>query len=137
MYLCYFSANNLFAPGLQRVFIHPSSLNFNATSFGNCFIMYGDRQFTSKAFLRETTEVSAFPILFFGGAMVANYSIGLVTIDGWLRFSAPGRIVALVQGLREAVDSILEMKIVDPSFDIYSSLPLQVAVRLILSDGMG
>ena len=41
--------------------------------------------------------MSAFPLLFFGGKLEARYLEGTVTVDGWIRFSAPGKIVALIQ----------------------------------------
>jgi len=130
------SDDNISTEGLQRVFIHPSSVNFNATSFANSFLIYADRQFTTKPYLRDTTEVTAYPILFFGGTLVPNYTSGLVTIDGWLHFSSPGRVVALIEGLRQALDELLDKKIENPSLDIYSSAALKVVVRLISTDGL-
>ena len=128
--------DNISITGLQRVFIHPSSVNFHAASFANSFLVYGDRQFTTKPYLRDTTEVTAFPILFFGGTLISNYASGLVTIDGWLHFSAPGRVVALIEGLRQAVDELLDRKIENTALDIYCSKALKAVVKLIATDGL-
>ena len=122
--------------GLQRVWVHPSSVNFHTVSFGGSFVIYSDRQITSKPYLREISEVTAYPILFFGGSLEPNYSTGLVTIDRWIRFSAPGKIVALVQGIRDTLDQLLDSKIADPSIDIFSNSALQAVVKLISSDGI-
>ena len=69
--------------------------------------------------------------------MRTNFASGEVTIDGWLRFAAPGRVVALVQGLRSEVDRLLARKMQDPSFDLHSSAVLEVMARLVASDGLG
>jgi ATP-dependent RNA helicase DHX57 len=78
---------------LFRVFLHPSSCNFDNFRFKESnFIMYGERQLVtypgstdSKVFLRDTTEASAFALLFFGGQLQADYTEGTVTVDGWIR----------------------------------------------------
>ncbi len=91
--------------GMYRVFIHPSSVNFSNTSFGaSNFILYGETslatnlgQISSKSYVRDVTEVSVFPLLFFGGKLEAQYLHGTLTVDGWMRFSASGKLVALLQ----------------------------------------
>lgn len=85
-----------------RVFLHPSSCNFDNFSFKESnFVMYGERQLVtyptsnsnngggggtdSKVFLRDTTEAPAFALMFFGGELQADYAEGTVTVDGWIR----------------------------------------------------
>jgi len=129
--------------GMLRVFIHPSSINFDNASFQSSpFVLYGERQLSAnamseRAYIRDTTEVTAFPLLFFGGKLEAQYAEGTVTVDGWIKFSAPGRLVALVQALRRAVDSLLLRKMADPSVDLNGSVELAAACRLLASGGMG
>ena len=41
----------------------------------------------------------------------------------FIRFTAPGRIVAIIQEVRRAFDGILQSKFEDPSLDI-SALPV-------------
>jgi hypothetical protein len=141
--------------GLSRVFIHPSSLNFSNTSFHpSNYVLYGERQLSvtpgsgssnssnkdgtplGKAYIRDVSEVSPFPLLFFGGKLEAQYLQGTVTVDGWLRFSAPGRIVALVQALRRALDSLLLEKISDPLRDISTARELDAVCQLLATDGL-
>jgi len=129
---------------LLRVFIHPSSVNFDNARFqASPFVLYGERQLATnasassdKAYIRDTTEVTAFPLLFFGGKLEAQYSEGTVTIDGWIKFSAPGRLVALVQALRRAVDALLLRKIADPSFNLGESVELAACCKLLAGGGM-
>ena len=129
---------------LLRVFIHPSSVNFDNARFqASPFVLYGERQLATnasassdKAYIRDTTEVTAFPLLFFGGKLEAQYSEGTVTIDSWIKFSAPGRLVALVQALRRAVDALLLRKIADPSFNLGESVELAACCKLLAGGGM-
>jgi hypothetical protein len=130
---------------MQRVFLHPSSVNFSNINFrASNFVLYGERQLvvqpasdTYKLFLRDTTEVTAFALLFFGGKLETQFLDGIVTIDGWIRFSATGRIVALVQAIRRAFDQLLEDKILRPDMDISASPVLDVTCQLLETDGLG
>ena len=83
---------NFSTKGLQRVFIDPSSVNFRNTSYQRSnFLLYGTRYMQTvgtqeaKLVLRDITEVAAFPLLFFGGSLEAQYLAGTITIDGWIR----------------------------------------------------
>lgn len=69
-------------------------------------------------YLRDSTVVSPFPLLFFGGELTVNHADGIVTIDGWIQMKAPARIAVLINQLRKAVDRSLESKIVNPHSQI-------------------
>ena len=85
--------------GQQRVFLHASTANYSNSAFRESnFVMYGERQLVtyinqgagntgseSKVYLRDTSEVTAFALLFFGGKLEADYTDGTVTVDGWIR----------------------------------------------------
>uniref|UniRef100_A0A7S3M923 RNA helicase n=1 Tax=Spumella elongata TaxID=89044 RepID=A0A7S3M923_9STRA len=127
----------------HRVFLHPSSVNFDNSVFKESnFLMYGERQLVtytnnntgnqeSKIYLRDTTEASAFALLFFGGVLEVEYSDGIVTVDGWIRFTAPGRIVAIIQEMRKAFDQILQSKFEDPSLDISTAPVVELTCQLL------
>lgn len=57
----------------------------------------------------------------------------------WLsffRFSAPGRIAALVGALRSSLDAVLSAKLANPSYDLTDSAALHLATDLLESDGL-
>jgi len=120
----------------ERVFIHPSSMNFIVTSYSCPWIVYHELVRTSKAFLRDTTECSAYALLLFGGDLKVESSNNLIWIDGYVRLSANARIGALIGGLRGKIDDILSLKIADPACDISSSIEMKLIVQLIVSDGL-
>mmetsp|Transcript_8127 Transcript_8127/g.11198 ORF Transcript_8127/g.11198 Transcript_8127/m.11198 type:complete len:109 (-) Transcript_8127:38-364(-) len=91
----------------------------------------------SKILLRDITEITPFPLLFFGGRLETQFLGGTISIDGWIRLSAPGRVVALVQAARAELDTLLLSKIRDPDRDLHSSGLLQLICRLFDTDGLG
>ena len=121
----------------ERVFMHPSSANFAVGSFNCPWLVYHDLVRTSKAFLRDATECSAYSLLLFGGKLEVQASKGLIVVDDWVRLAANARIGALIGGLRRKVDELLARKVEDPSFDIAGTVEMKLIVNLIVSDGLG
>ena len=88
---------NYSTSGLQRVFLHSSSINYTNASFrGSNFLLYGERQRmvvhnhsgpypNYKIILRDVTEVSAFALLFFGGRLESKFLDGTILVDSWIR----------------------------------------------------
>lgn len=52
------------------------------------------------------------------------------------RFSAPGRIAALVQALRREFDNLMDKKIAEPNFDLSGSEALRLTIQLLTTDGI-
>ena len=88
--------------GYQRVFIHPSSINYKNNSFKySSYLLYSEKMITAanqkaleqaKIYIRETTEPTVYSLLLFGGVMEVNYQEQLITIDGWIRLALGQRI---------------------------------------------
>jgi len=136
--------NSTSIDGMYRVFIHPSSIHFANTSFGQSqYVMYGETRLNaapgreSKSMIQDLTEVSAYPLLFFGGKVEGQYLQGTITVDGWLKFSASGKLVALIQSLRRALDALLTEKIENPGVNHQNSPVLRVVCEMLNSvDGL-
>jgi hypothetical protein len=47
--------------------------------------LYSSCHVTSHAFVSVLSEVGAYPLLFFGRQVAADYASGTVTIDGWIK----------------------------------------------------
>jgi hypothetical protein len=86
------------------------------------YLLYGSLSSSSPSLpplLREVTEVSPYALLFLGGgaqvdAIEAQYLQGTATIDTWIKFNVPGRVVALILSLRQSLDAFLQLKINQP-----------------------
>eukprot|EP00041_Stephanoeca_diplocostata_P038922 m.1568132 g.1568132 ORF g.1568132 m.1568132 type:complete len:108 (-) comp25295_c0_seq54:2961-3284(-) len=83
----------------------------------------------------DSTMVSPFAILFFGGDLVVDHSKGTIAADGWLKMSAPGRIAVLVNQLRKGVDLALIKKIDNPAVDIQQDACIQALVTMLRTEG--
>ena len=89
------NVHDIHTHNLQRVFIHPTSVNFHNTLHKiNNYVLYGDSQVVQsnsngvgqvKAYLRDVSEVSALSIMLFGGKLKAQYLDGTVTVDDWIK----------------------------------------------------
>jgi ATP-dependent RNA helicase DHX57 len=121
----------------QRVYIHPSSINFKVGNYNCPFLVYNSLVTTSKPFLRDITECSTYAMLLFGGPIEVQASKGILVIDGWAQLSANARIGTLVGGLRKRVDSLLLSKISNPMTELSSTVEMKIIVQLIKTDGLG
>ncbi|GAV86513.1 DEAD domain-containing protein/Helicase_C domain-containing protein/HA2 domain-containing protein/OB_NTP_bind domain-containing protein [Cephalotus follicularis] len=100
--------------GRREVHIHPSSVNSNFKAFEHPFLVFLEKVETTKVFLRDTTIITPFSILLFGGSINVQHQTGLLTIDGWLNLTAPAQTAVLFKELRLTLHSILEELIRKP-----------------------
>lgn len=116
------------------------------------FLAYSEIVRTSKAFVRDSTEASPYALLIAAKSLKVIHPTGggaggqshhnqhgilLLDEEGWIRFSAVGRIAALVNALKKRVEILLEEKVGNPEVDVASSMEARVIVKLIATDGMG
>ena len=104
----------------ERVFIHPGSTLFGATTFvDNCpFAAFFTRVQSSKVFLRDLTPVAPLSILLLCGDQLEIDHLGRGVQVCGLRMKAWARIGTLIGILRKLLDERLKWKIENPSIDI-------------------
>ncbi|XP_068731445.1 putative ATP-dependent RNA helicase DHX57 [Montipora capricornis] len=105
-----------------RVFVHPTSVNFQVNNFDSPYLVYLENVKTSKVYIRDCSMVSTYALLLFcGDSLSLNLEEGVFVIsidDGWIQFSASShQIATLVQDLRIELDRLLESKIENPGSD--------------------
>lgn len=83
--------------------------------------------------LRDSTMVSAYSVLLFGGRIRVHPEKGTITVGRaeWVSFKAEARIGALIKALREAMSALLAAKIERPREDIASSPVVEAILRLV------
>ena len=101
-----------------RVFLHPSSVNFTENDWIAPWLVYHNKQATSKVFIRDSTMVTPYALALFGGSLSVLYHQGEIKVDGWIRFAAPARLGVLVRGLRELLRRAVEEKLKHPHADV-------------------
>jgi len=104
-----------------RVFLHPSSINFNVGKFESGWLVYSEIFETSKIYVRECSMVPAYAVLLFGGNVVVQHERGKIFVDGWATFKAPARIGVLVREMRQVLEKMLDKKIKDARYDVLGS----------------
>ncbi|KAJ4833074.1 hypothetical protein Tsubulata_001048 [Turnera subulata] len=100
--------------GRREVHIHPSSINSNTKTFQHPFLVFLEKVETNRVFLRDTTVISPFSILLFGGSINVQHQTGLVIVDGWLKLTAPAQSAVLFKELRSTLHSLLRELIRKP-----------------------
>ncbi|XP_047333624.1 DExH-box ATP-dependent RNA helicase DExH7, chloroplastic [Impatiens glandulifera] len=107
--------------GKREVHIHPSSINSTLQVFQHPFIVFLEKVETNKIFLRDTTIVSPYSVLLFGGPIDVQHQTGVVTIDGWIKLAAPAQTAVLFKELRITLHSFMKDMIKNPQAGIIAN----------------
>jgi ATP-dependent RNA helicase DHX57 len=102
----------------ERVFLHPDSINFDEGNFGSRWLAYFSKVQTSRVFVRDSTMVSPYAILLFGGDIDVRHAQEQLAVDGWVVFKSPARVAVLVRELRRNLDGLLLRKFRAPDLDV-------------------
>jgi hypothetical protein len=68
---------------------------------------------TSRAFLRDSTAVSPYALLLFGGALQVLHDRSLVVVDRWIAFRATPAVGVLFRLVREELDAVLLRRVAE------------------------
>ncbi|KAF7666472.1 hypothetical protein LDENG_00106690 [Lucifuga dentata] len=109
--------------------VHPSSVNRYLQTHG--WLLYQEKVKYTKIYLRDTTLISPFPMLLFGGDIDIQHRERLITLDGWIHFQAPVRIGVIFKHLRKLMDSLLEKKLENPRMNLEDERTIQIILELI------
>lgn len=127
---------SLLFDGKREVHVHPSSVNYNIKGLRYPFLVFLEKVETSKVFLRDTSIISAYSLLLFGGSISVQHQMGLVIIDNWLKLTAPAQTAVLFKQLRLTLHAVLKDLIRKPEMMIVSSNEVvKSIVHLLLEEG--
>lgn len=112
--------------------VHPSSVNRNLQTHG--WLLYQEKVKYTKIYLRDTTLISPFPMLLFGGDIDIQHRERLITLDGWMHFQAPVRIGVIFKHLRRLLDAVLEKKMENPKLNLEDEQTIKILLELIKSE---
>jgi ATP-dependent RNA helicase DHX36 len=81
-----------------KVDIHPSSVNAFVNEFPLPFLVYSEKVKTASIYVRDSTNISDYALLLFGGSLSPSKTgEGIEMLGGYLHFSAPRRTIELIQ----------------------------------------
>lgn len=129
----------------RKLEFHPKSVNYGAGAnrFNEQWLCYYLKMKTSCIYVFDSSEVTAYPLLFFGGDVASYYDEEMqgdvIAIDDWIVFKSQPHIAKLVKELRGALDEILRQKIRNPGMSVLtkddaSSKVLSAIVDLITTE---
>ena len=103
----------------RRVSLHPKSVNCNKLScdYNHEWLCYYEKMKTVHVNLYDTSEVSPFALLFFGGDIKTfrdDEGVNRISVDDFITFKAESKISDTVKNLRKELDKMLEIKIKQP-----------------------
>ncbi|CAA7390557.1 unnamed protein product [Spirodela intermedia] len=108
-----------YSKDVGKVDIHPSSVNAGVHTFPLPYMVYSEKVKTASIYLRDSTNISDYALLLFGGSLRPSRSgEGIEMLDGYLHFSASKSVLQLIQNLRAELDKLLQRKIEEPGLDI-------------------
>jgi ATP-dependent RNA helicase DHX36 len=100
---------------------HPSSVNARVNSFPQPWLVYSEKVKTTGIYVRDSTNLSDYALLMFGGSLTTSKSgQGVEMLDGYLQFQASKKTTQLVQELRRQLDLLLDHKVKDPKLNIHT-----------------
>uniref|UniRef100_A0A673V9S6 ATP-dependent RNA helicase DHX29 n=1 Tax=Suricata suricatta TaxID=37032 RepID=A0A673V9S6_SURSU len=112
--------------------VHPSSVNRDLQTYG--WLLYQEKVRYTRVYLRETTLITPFPVLLFGGDIEVQHRERLLSVDGWIYFQAPVKIAVIFKQLRVLIDSVLRKKLENPKMSLENDKILQIITELIKTE---
>ena len=88
----------------------------------------------ARVYLRETTLITPFPVLLFGGDIEVQHREHLISVDGWIYFQAPVKIAVIFKQLRVLIDSVLRKKLENPKMSLENDKILQIITELVKTE---
>ncbi|XP_059433926.1 DExH-box ATP-dependent RNA helicase DExH1-like [Corylus avellana] len=102
-----------------KVDIHPASVNAGVHLFPLPYMVYSEKVKTTGIYVRDSTNISDYALLLFGGNLIPSKSgEGIEMLGGYLHFSASKSVLELIRKLRGELDKLLNRKIEEPGLDI-------------------
>ncbi|XP_015577824.1 DExH-box ATP-dependent RNA helicase DExH1 isoform X2 [Ricinus communis] len=102
-----------------KVDLHPASVNAGIHLFPLPYMVYSEKVKTTGIFVRDSTNISDYALLLFGGNLIPSKNgQGIEMLGGYLHFSASKSVLELIRKLRAELDKLLSRKIEEPSLDI-------------------
>ncbi|KAL4338902.1 DExH-box ATP-dependent RNA helicase DExH1-like [Arachis ipaensis] len=82
-------------------------------------MVYSEKVKTTSIYVRDSTNISDYTLLLFGGNLVPGKNgEGIEMLGGYLHFSASKSVIDLIRKLRGELDKLLNRKIEEPGLDI-------------------
>jgi hypothetical protein len=121
------------------VALHPSSVNARESQFESKYLIYAEMIRTTQIYVRDSSPVSPYALMLFGGGLVAESpngagggssargakkasdEVSVLVVDSWIRFRVPNRVERLILDVRSQLSALLMRKIEKPELEFSSA----------------
>ncbi|GFS23531.1 ATP-dependent RNA helicase DHX29, partial [Elysia marginata] len=66
----------------------------------------------TRVYVRDTSVISPYALLLFGGAIDVQHTQKLISLDSWIRFRAVARTGVIFKELRTLLDGVLSSQVI-------------------------
>lgn len=88
----------LYTKEVGKVDIHPASVNAGVHHFPLPYMVYSEKVKTSSIYIRDSTNISDYALLMFGGNLLPTKTgDGIQMLGGYLHFSASNTVIDLIR----------------------------------------
>ena len=103
----------------EEVYIHPGSVNWEQGSLSkkDNWLMYNEKQMTSKMYMYDTNVVTPYSLFLFGNNLTFNYVENVIQVDEWIEFTSTAETYTIFKRLRDELNRIWMEKIQNPYGD--------------------
>ncbi|KAL3267517.1 hypothetical protein HHI36_011640 [Cryptolaemus montrouzieri] len=110
----------------EKVFMHPSSVNYKVSNFPSPYLVYQEKVRTSKIFIRDCSMVPVISLVLFTGydldIKVHNGSSFISLENGWIMLQVEEHKVAeMIKMIKLELLELLEEKIRDPLLNLQNN----------------
>ncbi|KAM1608410.1 hypothetical protein EV1_020382 [Malus domestica] len=121
-----------------QVLLYSNSVNARDSKIPYPWLVFNEKIKVNSVFLRDSTAVSDSVLLLFGGSFSKGDIDGhLKMLGGYLEFFMKPAIAEMYQCLKEELDELIQIKLLNPRMDTHSYHELLSAVQLLLSEDQG
>ncbi|CAE7761005.1 unnamed protein product, partial [Symbiodinium microadriaticum] len=96
------------------MYVHPSSVISNCRVLDSPLMVYVEAMKTSKMYARDVTTLLPLSLAIFSGRLTCNARLGLLAVDGWIRFTATANVIRCLLRVRDAMEDAFIEKVLDP-----------------------
>eukprot|EP00057_Strongylocentrotus_purpuratus_P032350 XP_787344.2 PREDICTED: ATP-dependent RNA helicase Dhx29 [Strongylocentrotus purpuratus] len=114
------------------VTVHPSSVNRHLGTNG--WMLFSERVKLSRVYIRESSLITPYPLLLFGGEIAVHHRERLISVDDWIQFQASAKTAVIFKELRLLLNMFLEKKLANPALQIQDEEVIKALLKLLKSE---
>ena len=96
------------------LYVHPSSVMSNCRVLDSNYMVYVEAMKTSKMYARDVSTLLPLSLAIFSGRLTCNARLGLLSVDGWIRFKASANVIRCLMRVRDDMEDAFIEKVLDP-----------------------